>query len=364
MDIAKIDKNFANTYSFEGLETYNINDAPFQLYGLCREAGETDFKRLPHKLMKELNLPGVQTLYTHTAGIRVRFRTDSARIVLSAVLPNLHPMSHMPLAGSMGFDLYADGAYCGILRPDANIVANGEASWNEESRFSSGYTFPDKKEREILINFPLYNNVKEVYISLEKGASLAPAREYAIQKPIVYYGSSITQGGCASHPGNHYCAMISRRLDADFINLGFSGSCRAERELADYIGKLDMSAFVYDYDYNAPTIAHLQNTHEEFFKRFRTYQPKTPVIMISKANVTVDPETTARRREIIRKTWENAREAGDENVYFIDGTDIYKDVGEDSCTVDGVHPNDLGFWAMANTVGKILAEIVASDNFS
>ncbi len=359
MDITKIDKNFANTYSFEGLETHNVNEPPFRLYGLCRQAGEQDFKRLPHKLMQELDLPGVKTLYTNTSGIRVRFRTDSTRIVLSAVLPNLHPMSHMPLAGIMGFDLYADGQYCGILRPDPNIVANGEASWNEESRFSSGYTFQEKKEREILINFPLYNNVSDVYISLEKGASLLPAGEYKIQKPIVYYGSSITQGGCASHPGNSYSAIISRRLDADFVNLGFSGSCRAEMEIADYIGKLDMSAFVYDYDYNAPTIEYLQNTHEEFFKRFRSYQPKTPVIMVSKADITVDPKTTLRRRDIIRKTWENARGAGDENVYFIDGGEIYKDVGEVYCTVDGVHPNDLGFWAMANTIGQTLAGILS-----
>lgn len=358
MDISKIDKNFANTFSFEGLKTYNVNQAPFQLYGLCREPDEQDFKRLPHKLMETLDAPGVKTLYTHTSGIRVRFRTDSTRIVLSAVLPNLHSMSHMPLAGSMGFDLYADGAYCNILHPEPNILAKGEESWNEVHTFSSGYTFREKKEREILIHFPLYNRVSEVYISLEEGASLRSAGEYKIKKPIVYYGSSITQGGCASHPGNSYCAMISRRLDADFMNLGFSGSCRGEIELAEYMAKLDMSVFVYDYDYNAPTIEHLQNTHEQFFKRFRADQPETPVVIVSKANIMIDPETNLRRRDIIRKTYENARAAGDEKVYFIDGADIYKDVGADNCTVDGVHPNDLGFWAMANAIGKTLGEIL------
>ena len=129
--------------------------------------------------------------------------------------------------------------------------------------------FDDRKEREITINFPLFTEVCELYIGLQKGCKLEPASEYTHQKPVVYYGSSITNGGCASRPGNTYQAVISRMLDCDFVNLGFNGNAKGEQEIADYIKGLDMSVFVYDYDHNAPTPEHLLDTHEKMFKAIK-----------------------------------------------------------------------------------------------
>ncbi len=355
MDIAKIDKNFANFFSFEGLKTYDINEAPFRLYGLSREPGETDFKRLPHSLGKTIDNSNVNVLYMHTSGIRLRFKTNSQRIVISYILPTVNDMDHMPRTGRSCFDMYADGKYCNVLRVGTNVSDKKPAAEEIENSFSSGFNFPDRKERDILINFPLYNGVTKVYISLEEEASVAAPTPYGVEKPIVFYGSSITQGGCASHPGNCYSHIISRRLDADFINVGFSGGCKAEMEFAEYFGNLPMSIFVYDYDHNAPTAEFLQNTHEPFFKRFRELQPETPVVMISSANVMKDHQL---RKGTIRTTYENARAAGDKNVWFIDGDTIYQNVGKDYCTVDGCHPNDLGFWCMANSIGAVLEKIV------
>lgn len=357
MKITDIDKNFENRYSYEGMKTYDIEQPPFRLFGLSREPGELDFKRLPHKVLEAVPNDGVKRLGLHTAGIRLRFKTDSKRIILTCELPDLTKFDHMPRSGVSCFDLYADGRYCNVFRSGVN---EGPTPGREEGDYgySSGYNFADGKEREILIHFPLYNRVSKVYISLEEGATLSACCDYKIQKPIVYYGSSITQGGCASHPGNAYTNIISCRMDADHINLGFSGSARGEKEMADYIGGLDMHAFVYDYDYNADTVEYLQETHEQFFRWFRQYQPSTPVIMVSAANVVANsPEITAQRRQIIRTTYENALAAGDKNVYFIDGSDIYKDVGLDYCTVDSVHPNDLGFWCMANAVGEVIRKL-------
>ena len=357
MDITKIDKNFENRYSFEGLETYDVEQPPFRLFGLCRQPGETDYKRLPHAVAESVANDGVKSLYTNTSGIRLRFKTDSKRIVLSCELPDLTNFPHMPRTGSSCFDLYADGRYCNVFRPGIDL--NGDYGDGPENGhgYSSGYIFPDRKMREILIHFPLYNNVSKVYVSLEAEASIAPCDDYKGKKPIVYYGSSITQGGCASHPGNCYSAMISRRLDTDFINLGFSGSCRAEKEMAEYIGSLDMRALVLAYDHNAPTPEFLQQTHEPFFKLFRQYQRTTPVIFVSASDMSCGPQAHMARKEIIRRTYLNAVAAGDQNVYFIDGDDIYKDVGLDYCTVDNAHPNDLGFWCMANTIGAVLKKL-------
>ena len=352
MDIRKIDKNFESVGSFEGLVPYDIEQPPFQLYGLCRAPGERDYKRIPKTVAEKTGSPMVQALYTNTAGIRLRFRTDSLRIGLTCVLPELQLPPHNSRSGMSCFDLYADGHYCntffpGLESPEEDLGGGG---------YRAMHTFVEKKEREILVHFPLYNNVTKVYIALEEGASVQPSQGYAGQKPIVYYGSSITQGGCASHAGNSYQAIISRRLDTDYINLGFSGGCKGELPLAEYIGGLPMSVFVYDYDHNAPDAAFLEKTHEPFFKAFRRFQPETPVLMISMADKCV--LDTRQRKAVIRRTWENARAAGDENVWFLDGEEIYREVGLDYCTVDRCHPNDLGFWCMANAIEKTLHTIL------
>lgn len=359
MDISKIDQNFANTFSFEGMKMCNVNEEPFKLYGLCRNQGETDFKRLPECVAIETDNLSVKSLYTNTSGIRVKFATDSQRIILRYVLPNVQNFPHMPLTGTSCFDLYADGEFFNVFRPG---VGNEEVkSINSDTCFASGLNFPNKKRREILINFPLYNSVDEVYIYLEDDANVYAPQEYKHSLPFVVYGSSITQGGCASHPGNSYPAMLSREFDADFINLGFSGGCRGEMCLAEYISKIPQSVFIYDYDHNAPTLEHLENTHEPFFKKFREVNPTVPVIIMSAHDhrgKIYGAKAHDERRDVIYKTYKNAVDSGDKNVYFIDGAGYFQQVGDDLCTVDNTHPNDLGFYCMAKAVGRILKNLL------
>lgn len=357
MDIRAVDKNFENRFSFEGTKTYDIEEYPFRLFGFCRESGETDFKRMPHAVANRICNDGVKQLYTNTAGIRLRFKTDSKRIILSCVLPDITTFPHMPMTGTSCFDLYANGRYCSVFRPGIDTNGNYSQDQDISQGYSSGYVFETQEEREILIHFPLYNNVSKVYISLDEEASLAPCEDYKNQKPIVYYGSSITQGGCASHPGNCYSAILSRQMNVDFINLGFSGSCLAGEEMAAYIGGLDISVLVLAYDHNAPTAEFLQKTHEPFFKCFRRYQPNTPVIMLSAADLSLGLQSHKARKEVIKRTYQNACASGDRNVHFLDGDGIYADVGLDFCTVDNVHPNDLGFWCIAKAVGTMLRAI-------
>ena len=174
---------------------------------------------------------------------------------------------------------------------------------------------------------------------------------------MLFYGSSITEGAHATRPSNAYSALLSSRLDFDYFNLGFSGGAKGNPELAEFISSLDLSVFVFDYDHNAPDVDHLEATHEPFFKKFRQMQPDTPVIFASDAGIShgVNRE---RRRDIIRRTYENAIAAGDRNVYFIDGGTIYQDVGGEYCEVDNCHPNDLGFWCMANAYGAVIEKIM------
>ena len=353
MDITKIDKNFANTFSYEGMKVYDVNEAPFRLYGLCRAEGERDYKRLPKEFAESVGNASVAVMYNRTTGIRLRFKTDSSRIVLKCVRSEEINIPHIAVTGSSCFDLYADGEYCNVFRP--GIDANGK--WTDDKSmhggYESGYVFKgDRKLRDILIFFPLYNSVDELYIALEEDAQVLPGAEYPAGGPIVFYGSSITQGACASHPGNCYTNILSRRLDRDIINLGFSGGCFAEPDFARYIPTLNPAVLVLDYDHNSG-LAQLTERHEAFFLEFRKHCPDTPVVMVSAADKTLGKPA---RRDIIRKTYENALAAGDQHVYFVDGTQIYKVPGVDACTVDNAHPNDLGFWCMANAIEKPLRE--------
>ncbi|MBE7045468.1 MAG: hypothetical protein E7397_08040 [Ruminococcaceae bacterium] len=362
MDISDIDKNFRTYYSFEGMKTYSVNQEPFRLYGLCRKSDEQDFKRLPHNLAKTVNNPSIQALYQNTSGIRVRFRTDSSRIVLKCVLPQIHSSPCIPQTGSSCFDLYADGHYCSVFRPGIDLNGGYSDGQMGKDGFSSGYSFKEKKEREILIHFPLYNDVSEVYIALEKDATLLEAKEYKTTSPIVFYGSSITQGGCASHPGNCYPAILSRTLDFDYINLGFSAGCLAEPEMADYISGLEKSVLVYDYDHNASTLSYLEQTHEPFFQAVRAKNPHLPIIIVSAADLSFGYEMRKKRMKVIKNTFEHAKSNGDKNVYFVDGTKIYETVGIDFCTVDHTHPNDLGFYCMAQAIGPMIEKIWKKEN--
>ena len=274
MQISEIDKNFEiqTQINKDDIEFFDIDSPPFEICGVFKENGI--YRRMPEKVATNIS-EGVRELHVHTAGGRVRFATDSNYVAIYAKIDNPGRMPHFAFSGSAGLDLYADNEYAKTFVPPLNMDGKYEGIIN----FSSN-TF-----REITINFPLYSGLGKLYVGLQKDSVVRSAKGYRNSKPVVFYGSSITQGGCASRPGMSYQSILSRRFNMDYVNLGFSGSAKAEEQMAEYIKNMDMSAFVYDYDYNAPTVEHLQNTHEEFFKRFRSYQPKTPVVMVSKANV-------------------------------------------------------------------------------
>ena len=191
--------------------------------------------------------------------------------------------------------------------------------------------------KEITINFPLYSGVTELWIGLNRNSTLEKRADYKIGRPVLYYGSSITQGGCASRPGMAYETIISRRLDADFINLGSNGSARAEQPIADYLASLDPVVFVMDYDYNAPDPEYLAKTHENLYRTFRVAHPDTPVIMVGKSDFWLCNESNMERRDVIYRTYNNARLRG-EKVIFIDDHSLFPTNMREECTVDNCHP--------------------------
>ena len=350
MKISDIDANFAREkFNETGVRFYDAKEPPFRISGVCHDGAA--FRRMPQAVADAVS-EGVATLSRNTSGGRVRFATDSPYVALRCELPAVCDMPHMPRVGVHGFSLYADGVFCGIFAPpDAADV-----------RREGGYTgilrFPGRKMREFVLYMPLYNEVSDVFIGLAEDAALTAGRPYTYEKPLLFYGSSITQGGCASRPGNSYDAVAARMLDSDFINLGFSGNCRGEPRMAEYLAGLECSVFICDYDHNAYTAEHLAGTHGPLFKTFRESQPDTPVVFLTKPDYHKDDPTDVKKRKIVMKTYSDAVSAGDTNVYFIDGMRLFGRKSRDCCTVDGCHPNDLGFSRMADRVFPVLKRIL------
>ena len=339
--ITDVDKNFKVETKIErdNIAFYKPQNTPFEIYGVFYENGK--YRRMPQAVGESVN-EGVSVLYTNTAGGRIRFKTNSSYVAIVAKMDGLGKMPHFAFTGSIGFDLYVGDEYCKSFMPPFDITDG----------YESCIDFADKSMREITINLPLYSNVNQVYIGLEKDCAIQSPTPYKNEKPVVFYGSSITQGGCASSPGPCYQGHLSRRFNIDYINLGFSGSARAEDTMIEYIKKLDMSLFVYDYDHNAPTVEYLKNTHEKMFRAIREENQDLPIVMMSRPLYTLENDDLA-RRDIVMATYKNAVAAGDKNVYFLDGPQLMS-LCKNEGTVDNCHPTDFGFASMAQAIGDLI----------
>lgn len=367
MKLEQIDKNFVvdTNINEPDLVWHNVKEYPFAIHGVMYDETEKRYLRVPSEIACNVS-KGLAAMNRRTAGGRVRFRTDSSFIAIRVVVSPAAAMSHMPRTGQSGFDMY-------------RMVDERETYFTTflpPTTWENGYTGSVKTYGELTdytINFPLYDGVQELYIAVKEGAVLESPTPYKNQLPVVFYGSSITQGGCASRPGNSYEGFLSRYLSMDYINLGFSGSAKGERAIAEYIATLPMSIFVLDYDYNAPTEEALLATHYPFYQIVRDANPTLPIVFMSSPTVIHDVYTGIKidssfgsfenRRNIVRDTYLRAQQNGDENVYFIDGKDIFQGDDWDACTVDGVHPNDLGFYRYAQCLEPVLTELLR-DNAS
>lgn len=341
----EVDKNMVVQTKIEepDIRFYDVRRPPFDIYGLYRPQTEDVFKRLPDEIGKNVN-PGVARLYLHTSGGRIRFCTDSKYVAIKCTMPYITRYPHMPLTGTSAFDIFidtpVDSRFYKSFKPEADM----------EGGYESVVYFKTRELRYFTINFPLYNPVDSLYIGLQQDAVVGEGKKYRSELPIYYYGSSITQGGCASRPGNAYPNVISRRMDLDFVNLGFSGNGKAEQIIADYVADQKMLLLVCDYDHNAPNVEYLKNTHLNFYQTFRAKQPDTPYIMITRPDYDLDVEASIARREVIFDTYCYARRQGDKNVYYIDGRGFFRGPDESMCSVDSCHPTDVGFLKMANVI--------------
>jgi hypothetical protein len=357
--LEKLDTNFKiQQGNAEGdLKFYDVSAEDFYVFGL-QDNPKGGFCRMPGEVATAVN-EQMAELYTNPAGGRLRFMTDSKSITLQVKGPK-HDGGNLNRLTAAGFDMYEkrDGRwrFAWSFTPPELI--------GDVPEYTVSRTFPQAGMREVLFHFPLYTDVLSLRLGLDADAVLQRAPAYS-HTGVVFYGSSITQGACASKPGNCFTNLLSRRLDFDYINLGFSNGARGEEAMVDYLCKLPMKVFVCDYDHNAPNAELLRNTHLPLYKRIRQAKPDIPIVFAtaprrySMEGETILPaeEIWLERRQIILDTVNYARANGDNQVYFVDAMEFFPDEDREDALLDAAHPNDYGMVCMAKTFAKALKQI-------
>lgn len=349
-----IDPGTAKVDEKTGVHWYDIR--PLGLEGQGWTDTKAPFDRLPAKAEKTAR-PPVWGLSRNSTGLCVRFVTDATTIHARWTLTGKNlAMPHMPATGVSGLDLYVKTA-----AGKWQWVANGRPTADTNTvQLASGFS---AGEKEYMLYLPLYNGVSSVEIGLPKGGVLkkATARPDGKQKPLVFYGTSITQGGCASRPGMVHTAIIGRKLDRPVINLGFSGNGTLDADIAELLGELDAEVFVIDClpNLNAMQVA---ERAEPFVKALRKAKPNAPILLVEDrtyANAAVLPAAMKRHadsRAALKKAYDALLAAGDKKLHYLPGDKLIGDDGEG--TVDGSHPTDLGFMRQADVFAEALAPLL------
>jgi hypothetical protein len=314
------------------------------------------YDRLPAKAEGKVR-DAVWSLSRHAAGLCARFVTDAPTIQARwTVTSDRLAMPHMPATGVSGLDLY--------VKTDAGrwhwLAVGQPTAATTTARLVTG--LPAGK-REYLLYLPLYNGVSSVELGIPKGSTLAkgPPRPTEARQPLVFYGTSITQGGCASRPGMVHTAILGRRLGRPVINLGFSGNGKMEPELAGLLAELDAAVYVLDClpNLNGKEVA---ERTEPFVRALRQPRPRTPIVLVedrSYANAFLlsgPRQHNEENRAALHAAYDRLTKAGVEGLHYLPGVGLLGDDGE--ATVDSSHPTDLGFVRQADAFARVLEPVL------
>ena len=300
-------------------------------------------------------VPGdVWDLSHNSAGLCVRFRTDSPSISLRMDLLSARlSMPHMPATGVSGFDLYVRDSRARWQWVHSAMPAAQHVEGPLIDELAPGM-------KEFVGYLPLYNGVERLGIGVEAGARFEPIAPNT-HRPIVFYGTSICQGGCASRPGMAFTAIVGRMLDWPVINLGFSGSGRMDRGVVDLLAELDPAVYVIDCLPNMDAALVRERT-EPLVTELRAARPASPILLVEDRTFGQAPivpslmtEQRVRRAELAA-AYQRLLSAGIGKLHYLKGDRL---LGSDSeGTVDGSHPNDLGMMRYAEALHPVIAKLL------
>ena len=354
-DIARFDSNMAvaDVVVTNGLKWIDGRLLPIE--GRAFDDTEHYYDRLSANVTTNVN-GGVRSMKHHTAGMQFRFSTDSKRLVFKWVPynPGL-AMDHMPSTGVSGIDVYRFDAGKGRWL----YVKTGRITSPRGGKLDIAWT----PGTPCLVNLPLYNGVKEFSLGIEPESSVSPLppRSGNHLKSVVFYGTSITHGGCASRPGMAFVNIIGRELDVPVVNLGFSGSGAMEFEMSEHLAKIDASCYVLDCLWNMGHPAersrrgrNVNENYEPFIRNLRAKRPAVPIVMAEMCDVYRGGPNAKDR--FVKELYEKLVAEGWDNLVYLSKDEMYLDDLEG--TVDGVHPNDWGMMSLARAYGGAVKKAI------
>jgi lysophospholipase L1-like esterase len=356
-DVAKWDPRMANKVEKKASKSVKwIDGKTLPIEGRVFNDVTHWYDRLPSNVTAKVNA-GVRSMKSHSAGMKFRFITDSKKLHFkwSLIFKNLS-MIHMPATGVSGIDVYR---YDSSLRKWIYVMTS------KSFKNSTGYLSLDwTPGTPCLVNLPLYNGIRNFYVGVENGAkvSAVPAEIAPRGKPVVFYGTSITHGGCASRPGMAFVNIVGRELNVPVVNLGFSGSGVMEYEMSEHLAKIDASCYVLDCLWNMGHTKeqprkgrNVDQNYEKFIRSLRAKRPKVPIIMAEQCDVFMK-EPNAKDR-YIKTLYKKLLSEGWTNLYYLSKDKMYSNSVEG--TVDGCHPNDLGMASLAVAFGDAVRKALA-----
>ena len=314
------------------------------------------YDRLPANVTTNVNA-GVRGMKHHTSGMLFRFVTDSKRLDFkwTPYKPGL-AMDHMASTGVSGIDVYRWDAKRGRWL----YVKTGRIWDAVKGGFLS---IPWTPGTPCLVNLPLYNGIKKFSLGIDPAATVSamPPRASGINKPVVFYGTSITHGGCCTRPGLAFVNRVGRDLDVPVVGLGFSGNGVMELEMSEHLARIDASCYVLDCLWNMGSTAagargrpgrNVEENYEKFIRNLRAKRPGVPIVMAEQCDVYMNGPNE--KDKFMRKLYEKLVAEGWKDLVYLPKDEMY--TGDFEGTVDGCHPNDLGMESMSKAFGKAVRQ--------
>lgn len=320
-----------------------VPDARLEMRGLpWRKENAPDLWRLPKSA--KANVPkGVWNRAVAPDGGRIRLACNSTTLGISVQALHEHGKNCF-------FDAFVNGEYAGSVsvegtqRVDLVMFEHKERAW-----------------KDVTIYLPHKYEVRVFAVGLDPDAELRAPPAFALKRPIVCYGSSVLQGTGALHPAHTYPAAAARRLNLDFVNLGFGGAGKAEAEVVALVNQLDACCYLFDLgkSYGAPT----PERYNRMLDTIRASHPDVPIFCVTPIYSTKEPNEPDYKkrsedlRSIMRQAATERRQAGDKLMFVVEGLDLF---GEPDKALfhDPQHPNDAGNERMAERLAPVLGKVV------
>lgn len=289
----------------------------------------------------------------HLAGGSLFYQTNAKELTFEIDYHNEPLMNHMSPLGESGFDLY-------LLKDDAFVFYDSIRPFPRQKNISVTVKLPQSNHHVVLMHTPNYARLLSAVLHIEDDAYLMPYDPH-YQKSIFFYGTSITQGACASRPGMSYTNQIARMLKAEVINMGFSGNGLGELSVAAVTHQLpNLDMVVIDYEANAGAVGQLKKTLIPFIKCIRQVHPTIPIVMIGRIPFTrelFDIDDHQKRLNHRDYQSEVSKTIDLQPLFFIDGEQLIS-VDEYEVTVDGIHLNDVGMTLFAQRLTPLLNKLI------